>query len=464
MADATRRKNGTAVPARQQLTAETASPVNGESVSASCRASSAPAEEASKQGGANGADRPAASARARVATVVSLSFLIIMITMGTRLTVGLFVQPVMDGTGLGIAAVSMALAVGQLSWGIFQPVFGAWADKGNPFAALAAGMLCITAGQILTAQADDFWSLALAQGLLSPAGVAAGSFAGIFGIAVSRIPAHARSAAGGIINAGGSVGQFVYAPLIHLITHLRDYCMSLYMLAALALLGILPARALCGIRPLPEPAVGEAAAHAADVQEREGLREQLGVALRNPGYLLLNAGFFTCGFHVAFLITHLPGEISLCGHSAAVSAASISLIGLCNIAGSIGVGFLGRRFLLKNILAALYAARAVTIAVYLLAPKTEATFYVFACAVGFTWLATVPPTAGIVGKLFGKRYLATLFGLTFFSHQVGGFLGAWSGGLAVNGTGNFLWVWYADMALALLAAFVNIPIRERAGV
>jgi predicted MFS family arabinose efflux permease len=179
---------------------------------------------------------------------------------------------------------------------------------------------------------------------------------------------------------------------------------------------------------------------------------------------LLNAGFFTCGFHVAFLITHLPGEISLCGHSAAVSAASISLIGLCNIAGSIGAGFLGRRFLMKNILAALYAARAVTIAVYLLAPKTEATFYVFACAVGFTWLATVPPTAGIVDKLFGKRYLATLFGLTFFSHQVGGFLGAWLGGLAVDGTGSFVWVWYADMALALLAAFVNIPIREKAGV
>ncbi|MDR1489558.1 MAG: MFS transporter [Desulfovibrio sp.] len=437
MVDETRQKTGTAATSGQRLV------------------------KSSKRDGQNGA-APYSAARARIAAVVSLSFLIIMITMGTRLTIGLFVQSVMDGTGLSIAAVSMALAVGQLSWGIFQPVFGAWADKGNPFAALAAGMLCIAAGQILTARADGFWSLVLAQGLLAPAGVAAGSFAGIFGIAVSRIPAHVQSVAGGIINAGGSVGQFAYAPLIHLVTHLRDYCMSLYTLAALALLGLLPARILCRMRPLPAPAGGEATAHDADIQERKGLREQLGVALRNPGYLLLNAGFFTCGFHVAFLITHLPGEISLCGHSAAVSAASISLIGLCNIAGSVSVGFLGRHCLMKNILAVLYAARAVTIAVYLLAPKTEVTFYVFACAIGSTWLATVPPTAGIVGKLFGKRYLATLFGLTFFTHQVGGFLGAWLGGVVVNGTGNFLWVWYVDMALALLAAFVNIPIREKA--
>jgi predicted MFS family arabinose efflux permease len=200
-----------------------------------------------------------------------------------------------------------------------------------------------------------------------------------------------------------------------------------------------------------------------DSLARKGLREQLCVALRTPSYILLHAGFFTCGFHVAFLVTHLPGEISLCGHSAAVSAASISLIGLCNIAGSIGVGFIGRHFLLKNILAWVYALRAVILFIYLVSPKTETIFYIFACAIGFTWLATVPPTAGIVDKLFGKRYLATLFGLTFFSHQVGGFFGAWLGGLAMEQSGNFLWVWYADLVLALLAACVNLPIREPVG-
>jgi predicted MFS family arabinose efflux permease len=404
----------------------------------------------------------AAPGRANVLPVIVLSCCVIMVAMGTRLTVGLFVQPIMDAGGVSIAAVSMALAIGQLSWGIFQPIFGAWADKGSPFAALATGLLCIAAGQALTVWADGFWSLTLAQGLLSPGGVAAGSFAGLFGIAVSRLPASARSVSGGIINAGGSVGQFLYAPLIHAVTHLRGYAASLYMLAALALLALLPARALCRIRPLPEPENEKGTTEQSPRLERESLREQLGLALRNPSYLLLHAGFFTCGFHVAFLVTHLPGEIGLCGHSPAVSAASISLIGLCNVAGSIGVGFIGRHFLLKNILAVVYALRAVILAVYLFSPKTELTFYVFACAIGFTWLATVPPTAGIVDKLFGRRYLATLFGLAFFSHQVGGFFGAWLGGLAMDQTGNFLWVWYADLILALFAAAVNLPIDEPA--
>lgn len=404
-----------------------------------------------------GAEAPG---NARIPLVVALCFCIIMIAMGTRLTVGLFVQPILDNTDMSIAAASMALAIGQLSWGIFQPFFGAWADKGHVFAALAVGMLCIAVGQTLTVWADGFWSLTLAQGILSPGGVAAGSFAGLFGIAASRLPTRTRIAAGGIINAGGSVGQFVYAPLVHLITHTRGYCASLLVLAGLALAAIVPSWFLCRIKAFSE----KEELGAVDSLAREGLRDQLAVAVRNPSYLLLNAGFFTCGFHVAFLITHLPGEISLCGHSPAVSAASISLIGLCNVAGSIIVGFICRRCLMKYILAWVYAARAAILLVYLHAPKTEITFYIFACAIGFTWLATVPPTAGIVNKLFGKRYLATLFGLTFFSHQVGGFLGAWFGGLAMERTGNFLWVWHLDAVLALLAAGVNLPVREKADI
>jgi predicted MFS family arabinose efflux permease len=401
-----------------------------------------------------------ASGRATILPVIVLSFCIIMVAYGTRLTVGLFVRPIMDATGIGIAEMSMALAIGQLSWGIFHPIFGAWAYKGSPFAVLTTGMICIAVGQTLTVWADGFWTLTLAQGLLTPGGVAAGSFAVLFGIAVSRLPAGVWSVSGGIINAGGSVGQFLYAPAIHMVTHLRSYCASLYMLAALALLAVLPSWALCRIQTLPDREDEKTAAGQGTCLERERLCEQLGVALRNPSYILLNAGFFTCGFHIAFLVTHLPGEITMCGHAAAVSAASISLIGLCNIAGSIAVGFICRHFLMKNILAWLYGLRAVIIGIYLLSPKTEPAFYVFACAIGFTWLATVPPTAGIVGKLFGRRYLATLFGLAFLSHQVGGFFGAWLGGIAMERTGNFLWVWYADMLLALCAAIVNLPIRE----
>jgi predicted MFS family arabinose efflux permease len=190
------------------------------------------------------------------------------------------------------------------------------------------------------------------------------------------------------------------------------------------------------------------------------MRRQVAIAFKDRSYLLLNAGFFTCGFHIAFLVTHLPGEIALCGLSSSVSGISIALIGLANIAGSLGAGALGSHFRMKYLLFWMYLSRAVIILLYMVSPKEPITFYIFAIALGATWLATVPPTAGIVGKLFGVRYLGTLFGLTLLSHQVGGFLGAWLGGVAFAATGNFQWMWIADALLAVAAALVNLPIRE----
>ena len=191
------------------------------------------------------------------------------------------------------------------------------------------------------------------------------------------------------------------------------------------------------------------------------LRQQLRIALRDRSYWLLHLGFFTCGFHIAFLVTHLPGEIALCGLQPSVAGISIALIGLFNVAGSLVAGALGQRYRMKMILAAMYASRALMIVIYLLAPPTPLTFYIFAAALGFTWLATVPPTAGLVGKLFGPRYLGTLFGLTLLSHQTGAFFGAWLGGVAMERLGDYTWMWYADIALALLAAVANLPIREK---
>lgn len=198
---------------------------------------------------------------------------------------------------------------------------------------------------------------------------------------------------------------------------------------------------------------------AASEDSSEGLLIQIRKALRNPNYLYLHAGFFTCGFHIAFLVTHLPGEVALCGHSASVSANSLAVIGLFNIAGSLLAGYLGSRYRMKSILALMYGSRAVMIGVYLLAPKTIITFYILAATLGFTWLATVPPTAGLVGKFFGTKYLATLFGLTLLTHQVGGFLGAWLGGLAIHHEGDYLWMWYADIGLAA-AALITLLIKE----
>ena len=182
--------------------------------------------------------------------------------------------------------------------------------------------------------------------------------------------------------------------------------------------------------------------------------------MRNKSYWCLHAGFFTCGFHIAFLVTHMPGEVDLCGLSSGVASISLALIGLANVVGSLTVGMLGTRVRMKMILFWMYLSRTVAILIFMAAPKEAWTFYLFAIALGATWLATVPPTAGLTAKLFGARYLATLFGLTLLTHQIGGFLGAWLGGIAVVMTGNYEWMWWADAALALLAAFVNLPIEE----
>ncbi|MDR3589099.1 MAG: MFS transporter [Negativicutes bacterium] len=375
---------------------------------------------------------------------------ILMITMGARQSVGLFVAPLDSATGLGIVAISFALAVGQFVWGLAQPIFGAIADKKGPYHVIAAGSLMLAAGLALTPWVGSEWALVLTMGIIGPAGAGAGSFSILIGATSGRLAPERRAFAGGFINAGGSLGQVVFAPLMQAIISLFGWAQALFTMAATTLLAIPLASLLRGGARAPVEAAGP----------QLGLLAQVGQSLRNMSYLCLHAGFFTCGFHVAFLVTHLPGEVALCGHSASVSAASLGIIGLFNIGGSLFAGALGSRCRMKYILAVMYASRAVMIAVYLLAPKTELTFYVFAAALGFTWLATVPPTAGLVGKLFGTRYLATLFGLTLLTHQIGGFLGAWLGGIAMAHDGNYQWMWYADIALAAAAALVNLPIRE----
>jgi predicted MFS family arabinose efflux permease len=293
----------------------------------------------------------------------------------------------------------------------------------------------------------------LTLGVVSAAGAGAGSFSILIGATAQRLPPERRPFAAGFINAGGSFGQFVFSPLVQFLIAASGWAVAMFWLAATTLLTIPLAWLMKGKAPVP----GAAAAAAVD---EFTLGRQVRAALRDKSYLCLHAGFFTCGFHIAFLVTHLPGEVALCGLPAGVSATSLGLIGLFNIAGSLAAGALGQRYRMKWLLAAIYGGRAVLICLYLLAPKTALTFYLFAAALGFSWLATVPPTAGLVGKLFGTRYLSTLFGLTLLSHQVGGFFGAWLGGLSFVRFGNYEWMWYADILLALAAALVNLPIRE----
>lgn len=375
---------------------------------------------------------------------------VLMITMGARQSLGLFIGPMDDSTGLGIAAISLALAIGQFSWGAVQPIAGAAADRYGPRVVLVAGVLLLALGSAVTPFMGSSFGLIVSLGLLSAIGSGAGSFSVLIGAAAQRLPPEARGAASGVINAGGSFGQFVFAPILQKLIQAFGWMGAMWSLALMTLAALPMIGRLTKSAPIPVPK------QAGD----NGVMHAMSGALRDRSYLLLHLGFFTCGFHIAFLVTHLPGEVDLCGLPPSVASWSLAIIGLANIVGSLFAGAWVSKYRSKYVLAWMYASRALLIAAYLSAPRTEWTFYLFAAGLGFTWLATVPPTAAIVGKLFGVRYLATLFGLTLFSHQIGGFLGAYLGGLAFTRFGDYTWMWYADIALALMAAIVNLPIRE----
>jgi MFS family permease len=383
---------------------------------------------------------------------------ILLITMGARQTIGLFIAPLNEATALGIVSISLAVAIGQFVWGFAQPVFGAVADRYGPGRVIAFGGIMLAVGTAMTPFVRSEWALISTLGIVSAFGAGAGSLSILIGSVMQRLPNERRSFAAGIINAGGSLGQFVFAPIVQAAILGIGWVGAMWGVAAATLL-TLPLAAAMRRRKAPAAASSSATA---PMQREPGMTigQQLKIAASDRSYWLLQLGFFTCGFHVAFLVTHLPGEVRLCGLSPVVSANSLAIIGLANVAGSLGAGWLGTRFRLKHLLFWIYAGRAAAILAYMMAPKTALTFYIFAMALGVTWLATLPPTAGIVGKLFGMRHLAMLIGFTLLTHQLGAFYGAWFGGIAVAHFGNYTWMWYADASLAAFAALVNLPIRE----
>jgi MFS family permease len=310
---------------------------------------------------------------------------ILMITMGMRQSMGLFIAPIIDSTHVGYAAMSFTLAVGQLMWCVAQPTFGALADRFGAWRTLLAGALMMAAGCALTTVARNEFALIATIGVLTAAGAGAGSFGVLIGVVSQRVPAEKRSVAAGFVNAGGSLGQFVFAPL------------NQWLISGVTWMGAMWSMSVAALATIPLGRLlargSDSGAHAASGAQGLGLREQLAIAARDRSYWCLHAGFFTCGFHIAFLVTHLPGEVRLCSLPAAVAASSISIIGLANVAGSLWTGWAGGVFRMKYLLFFNYLSRAAVIGLYLLAPKTPLTFYLFAAALGFTWLATVPPTA-----------------------------------------------------------------------
>ncbi len=373
------------------------------------------------------------------------------LALGLRLSQPLFISALNSHTGIGYATISLAFGVAQLTWGIAQPVAGAIADHWGPRRVMVAGAVLLAAANAVAPFAGNAVMLTLLIGVAAAAGAGALGPAMLIAAANRWIPEAKRSMTSGIINAGGSFGQFTMVPLAALLIGTVGWR------AAMIVLGVVVLAAV------PLLTVFTATSRAA---ERPGTAGggTLGAALRNAArdrsFVLLNAGFFTCGFHIAFLSTHLPGVVALCGLPASVSAWSLSVIGLFNIAGSLLIGKAIETQRMKSALAMIYVARAMLIVAFVMAPKTPATFLLFSAGIGITYLSTVPPTVGLVAKLLGARYLATLFGVVMLSHQVGGFLGAWLGGRVFEATGSYDRMWLADIALCLLAAVVHMPIRE----
>jgi MFS family permease len=375
------------------------------------------------------------------------------VTMGARQSMGLFLNTLNTSTGLGLASISLAFAFGQLWWGLTQPFAGIVADRVGPGRVLFAGVLLVALGTAMVPFMTTTAGLILAIGVLSAGGAGMAGPSVLMAATTRLVPAERRGIAIGIVNAGGSFGQFVFAPIAQGITAAAGWVAGLQSLAFLSLLALPAAWVLRG-RPVHAATAGPTRA--------ETTREAIARAVKDPSYRLLCAGFFVCGFHVAFIATHLPGVVAACQLPPAVGAWALGIIGLFNIVGSFSMGWAIGRWRMKSLLSLVYAARAVAVLAFLLAPKTEAVVLMFAAVIGLTYLSTVPPTAGLVAKFFGPAHMATLFGVVMLAHQVGGFFGAYLGGKAFEWTGSYDWMWYADIVLAVGAALVHLPIREAA--
>ncbi|MCP3472395.1 MFS transporter [Bradyrhizobium sp. CCGUVB1N3] len=375
--------------------------------------------------------------------------LILALNMGLRQSLGLFLQPMIHTLHWTAGEFALAIAVQQILWGLTQPLAGAVADKFGTARVLASGGLLFLAGFVLMSTAEAVGQCYLGVGVLMGIAASATGFPIVFGAVTRRVPPSWSTLSLVIVTMAGSFGQFAIVPTAQFLTRLYDWSAALIVLGLLAFL----------ITPLAPPLKGPTEIEA-DGGSSASLTGAINEAFGHSTFWCINAGFFTCGFHFAFLATHLPGLVATCQFPTSVGANMLSLIGLANIAGAYGAGLLAGRWPKKLVLSATYFLRAFGIAVFLTVPWTEVTLYAFAIVIGFLWLGTVPMTSALVGHIYGTRYLATLYGIVFLSHQVGAFFGAWLGGLVFDATGVYTLMLVVDMFLALLAAALHLPIRE----
>ena len=394
---------------------------------------------------------PTPSSTWRTPTIVLVSCGIIMtLAMGIRHGFGLYLQPISTDMHWGRETFALALAIQNLVWGITQPFAGMIADKYGTGRVVVGGALLYALGLVWMGHPSSELTFIVASGLMIGTGLSGVTFSIVAGALGRAFPPEKRSMALGISAAAGSFGQFALLPLTQWLLSNVGWSGALLVMACVAMV----------IAPLAAVLAEKRIAHVHTFKQsaRQAFREALG----HRGYVLLTVGFFVCGFQIVFIGVHLPAYLADHGLPPHVAVTSLALVGLFNIIGTYATGWLGGRLPKRYILSFIYFARAAVIAIFIFAPLSAVSVYVFAMALGLLWLSTVPPTNAIVAQVFGVRYLSMLSGFTFFSHQIGSFLGAWLGGKLYDTTGSYDVVWYLSIALGIVAGLINLPIDERA--
>lgn len=377
--------------------------------------------------------------------------IVLTLSMGIRHGFGLWLQPMTMDRGWTREAFAFAIAVQNLAWGLAAPLAGGLADRYGAARVLMVATIAYAAGLAGMAFSTTGTGLVISAGLMIGVAQAGSTYAVIYGIIGRNLPAERRSWALGVAGAAGSFGQFFMVPLENALISNLGWQGALWVLAVLVLLILPMALLLRESSAVTRPAGGHSG---------QSVRAALREAFSNRSFRLVTAGYFVCGFQLVFIGLHLPSYLKDQGMSPGVATTALAIVGLFNVVGTYAAGTLGQRLPKRYILSAIYGLRSLVIALFLAAPLTPWSVYLFAAAMGLLWLSTVPPTTAVIAQIFGVQYMSMLSGFAFLSHQVGSFLGAWLGGRLYVALGNYDWVWALAIALGIFAALVNLPVRE----
>jgi MFS family permease len=386
--------------------------------------------------------------------LIAFGCVIAVISFGPRSTLGFFLTPIGSANGWGRDVFGLALAIQNLLWGLGQPFAGAIADKYGAPRVLSVGAILYALGIYLMAYSNTPGLLYISAGVLIGFGLSGCAMPAIIGALGKLVPESWRSLAFGAGTAAGSFGQFLFSPVAVGLMDSYGWQNTLLIFAGVLLLIVPLSLTLMAPRRTAPTASGAAV-------PAQSIRQALAEAFSHRSYVLLVLGFFTCGFQLAFVTVHLPAYLVDRGLSTQVGGWTLAVIGLFNIIGSLGSGYLGNLMPKRYILSAIYFGRAIAVVAFISMPASPAATLVFGAVTGLLWLSTVPPTSGLVALMFGTRWLTMLFGFAFFSHQVGGFLGVWLGGLLFEMTGSYNIVWWLSVFFGVASAIINLPIVEK---